>query len=108
MYVAMVLLLGAMGLIFTIFMLVSNREQPIFGMLALITWLAAAGSVAITELPYTHLYDNAVDNSYVVVEGIQQVTGTGPLAYLFLGFALFCFAYVFIVAFRMIQRTVKV
>lgn len=90
------------GTIFTLAMLMSDREGPIFGMLALITWFATAGSAATVEVPYTHLWENSVDNTYLVIEGVQQVTESAPLTYFFMGMGLFCFVYVFIIAFRMI------
>lgn len=90
----MTVLIVGMGIIFTLLMLLSDREAPIFGMLALISWFVSAGSVAITEIPYTYYVDNA--GTYVATEGIQQVTGTAPLSYLFMGLGLFCLIYLFI------------
>lgn len=100
MYIGMTVLVVGMGIIFTLLMLLSDKEMPIFGMLALISWFVSAGCVATTEIPYIYYVDNS--GTYVATEGIQQVTGTAPLTYLFMGLGMLCFVYLFIITFRAI------
>lgn len=102
MYIGMTVLVVGMGIIFTLMMLLSDKEMPIFGMLALISWFVSAGSVATTEVPYIYYVDNA--GTYVATEGIQQITGTAPLTYFFMGLGMLCFVYLFIMAFRAIAE----
>lgn len=98
---SMTILLACFGMAFTVLMLLVDRKQfqsLIFGMFATILWFITAASVIAIDIPYTHLYENVVDNSYEVVEGLYTTTAATPLRFLFTGLGFICLAYTIIMA----------
>ena len=75
-------------------MIVAPRYRIVFGMLALILCFSLAASLQVISIPYTHLYENTVDNTYTVVQGVQTVDTARGWGTFFFGIGWFAFAWV--------------
>ena len=64
--------------------------------LGFITWFSAGAAVVAVDVPYQFLYENAIDNSYKVVTGLQVTTAAAPLNNLFIGLGFVCLAWLVI------------
>lgn len=97
---SMVMLIAMFGMIFTLLMILSNREQPIFGILASVIWFISSATVLVVDVPYSHLYGNA--DNYTVVGGTHAITAAAPLRFLFIGLGFICLAYTIMLVLWMI------
>lgn len=100
-----ILMLAAMGAIFTTVAFIIDRETetPIFFALGMVVWFAAAGAVTVVDIPYQ--LENAADNS--VTTGIHSVEANAPLSTLFLGLGFFCLVWLFVAGFRIITKRLR-
>jgi len=97
-----VLMVAGFAFVSTVLMLVSDREQPVFGLFAMILWFISAAAIIQVDVPYSHLYENAADNTYQVVTGTQAVTSAAPLSTLFTGLGFICLGYTIIIILKML------
>lgn len=82
--------------LFTVFLLWSKPDQiitPVFGIFATVFWFISAGNIIGTHIPYSHLFENAADNSYTVVTGEIVSTSAATHGILFYGLGMICLAY---------------
>lgn len=62
----------------------------VFGFLGFIVWFAAGAAALAIDVPYQFFFENTIDNSYLVVTGIQTTTSATPLITLFIGMGFIC------------------
>jgi len=62
--------------------------------LAVVGWLGAAAESVLIRYPYSHLYENAVDNTYQVITGSHVVLEQG-IPWMFMAIAVILVAYGF-------------
>lgn len=97
---SMIMLVAGLGMIFTILMVLSDKEQPIFGILAMSVWFMCAAFIISVDIPYSHLYGTT--ENYTVVSGTSATTVAAPLRWLFTGLGFICLAYSMIMVLYMI------
>lgn len=93
---SMIILTVVVALIFTVLQFTfrfDNFMSPFSGLVAFVAWFSAAAACVITHFPYSHLFENAADNSYEVVTGVQELTYATPLRWLFIGLGFICLGY---------------
>ena len=83
-------------------------ENVLCGIMSVFMWFFAALGGASLDFPYTHLFENAADNTYKVVEGYYRMQGAdGGLSWLFLGMGILMLIYVWYTLFRQSMEAVK-
>lgn len=107
------LVLVVLGILFTVMALVFDAEghyvEKLFcGMFAIFIWFATGVSSISIDFPYTHLFENSDNSSYLLIEGTQRLSGIDPgLPWVYMGLGILMLVYVWYSLFRKSMEVVS-